>query len=299
MKLSILYRGPLGSCNYDCQYCPFAKHVSPKSELLADRDGLVRFVEWVESASDHELYIMITPWGEALVRRWYRDAMKKLSGLPQVRRIAIQTNLSCGLDWIREVDRRAFALWTTFHPGETEYHKFLEKALALHEMGIRFCVGIVGTKAHREVAEQLRRELPRTVYLWVNAYKSEGSNYYDAEDIAAFRRADAWFDLNNVRYASQGRACRAGETSFTVDGTGDVRRCHFVGNVLGNLYRDPLESMLAPRVCPNQTCGCYIGYVNLEHLQLENIYGDGMLERIPKAQQSLAPLNSCARLELR
>ena len=26
MNLSILYRGPLSSCNYGCEYCPFAKH---------------------------------------------------------------------------------------------------------------------------------------------------------------------------------------------------------------------------------------------------------------------------------
>ncbi|MEN8446791.1 MAG: radical SAM protein, partial [Cyanobacteria bacterium J06555_13] len=25
MNLSILYRGPLLSCNYGCEYCPFAK----------------------------------------------------------------------------------------------------------------------------------------------------------------------------------------------------------------------------------------------------------------------------------
>ena len=25
MNLSILYRGPLSSCNYACGYCPFAK----------------------------------------------------------------------------------------------------------------------------------------------------------------------------------------------------------------------------------------------------------------------------------
>ena len=35
--LSILYRGPLRSCNYACGYCPFAKQEAEPSVLAADR----------------------------------------------------------------------------------------------------------------------------------------------------------------------------------------------------------------------------------------------------------------------
>jgi len=64
-------------------------------------------------ASDRRAF---TPWGEALVRRWYRDAMTRLSHLPQIVRVAAQTNLSCGLDWIENCDLAKLALWTTFIP---------------------------------------------------------------------------------------------------------------------------------------------------------------------------------------
>ena len=40
MKLSILYRGPLSSCNYGCEYCPFAKHTETQAEHDADRAAL-------------------------------------------------------------------------------------------------------------------------------------------------------------------------------------------------------------------------------------------------------------------
>jgi hypothetical protein len=40
MKLSILYRGPLSSCNYGCDYCPFAKRVETSAEREADRRAL-------------------------------------------------------------------------------------------------------------------------------------------------------------------------------------------------------------------------------------------------------------------
>jgi len=37
MKVSILYRGPLSSCNYGGAYCPFAKHTETDDEHAADR----------------------------------------------------------------------------------------------------------------------------------------------------------------------------------------------------------------------------------------------------------------------
>ena len=48
MNLSILYRGPLSSCNYACAYCPFAKRTETAAELAHDRDlpGAVRRVGW-------------------------------------------------------------------------------------------------------------------------------------------------------------------------------------------------------------------------------------------------------------
>src|SRR5205085_1024801 len=47
LNLSILYRGPLSSCNYGCAYCPFAKHAETAEELAADRRALERFTGWV------------------------------------------------------------------------------------------------------------------------------------------------------------------------------------------------------------------------------------------------------------
>ena len=42
MKLSILYRGPLSSCNYACDYCPFAKRKESYAQLEVDRRALER-----------------------------------------------------------------------------------------------------------------------------------------------------------------------------------------------------------------------------------------------------------------
>lgn len=280
-NLYILYRGPLGSCNYDCNYCPFAKHRSDAAELELDQTGLRRFTQWVERSDAHQHSILFTPWGEALVRPWYPEAMVGLSHAPHVQRVAIQTNLSASIDWVAEADLAALALWTTYHPSQVSLSRFLARCEQLLTEGVRFSVGIVGTLENADAARELRDALPRNVYVWVNAYKSEGPGYYNEDHRALFEAIDPLFPINAVRHPSEGLACQAGESSFTVDGHGDVRRCHFIAAPLGNLYRDSLDSMLMPRACTNATCGCHIGYVHLERLKLRSRFGRGLMERIP------------------
>jgi MoaA/NifB/PqqE/SkfB family radical SAM enzyme len=280
MKLSILYRGPLSSCNYACGYCPFAKRTETAAELAHDRACLERFVGWVGGRSADTIGVLFTPWGEALVRRWYQDALAALTGMPQVCKAAIQTNLSCRLDWLDACDRTRLALWCTYHPGETTRDRFLARCRELHARGVRFSVGVVGLKEHFAEIAALRRELPTDVYLWINAYKRDPA-YYTGEMIEQLTRIDPLFPVNNQHHRSRGEACRAGATVVSVDGDGTVRRCHFIREPIGNLYAPDFERCLVERPCSNDTCGCHIGHVHLDRLQLYNTFGDGVLERVP------------------
>jgi MoaA/NifB/PqqE/SkfB family radical SAM enzyme len=280
MNLSILYRGPLSSCNYECGYCPFAKRTETAAELAHDRVCLARFVGWVGGRSADAIGVLFTPWGEALVRRWYQDALASLTRMPQVRRAVIQTNLSCKLDWLDDCDRTRLALWCTFHPTETTREHFLAKCRELHVCGIRFSVGVVGLKEHLTEIADLRRELPADVYLWVNAYKRQ-SDYYTGEMVEELTRIDPLFPINNQCHRSRGEPCRAGATVISVDGDGTVRRCHFIREPIGNLYAPDFERCLVERPCINDTCGCHIGYVHLDRLGLYKTFGDGVLERVP------------------
>jgi hypothetical protein len=94
---------------------------------------------------------------------------------------------------------------------------------------------------------------------------------------------DPLFGLNTVAHESLGQRCFAGERAVAVDGEGTLRRCHFVADPIGNLYRDDFRDALKPRPCPNATCGCHIGYVHLERLRLDRTFEGGLLERIPSA----------------
>ena len=277
--INILYRGPLESCNYDCTYCPFAKKKNTREELRYDKACLDKFVQWV-SQQQHHIGILFTPWGEALIRSYYQSAMIELSQMKQVKKVAIQTNLSSSLRWLKKGDKNKIALWTTFHPTEISVAQFLEKCQQLLALKVNFSVGIVGKKEHFDFAQQLRTALPKTTYVWINAYKRV-PNYYTPEELVFLNRIDPLFDVNNTIYNTQGKACFAGETSLSIDGEGNINRCHFIKDALGNIYQHDLKDLLKPRPCSTKQCRCYIGYFNLKELQLQEVYGERILERIP------------------
>src|SRR4029077_6871789 len=139
-------------------------------EHAADRRALERFLDWIEARHEDRLAVFFTPWGEALIRKRYQQALVRLTRLPQVTKAAIQTNLSCRLDWVEACDKRKLGLWATFHPTEVARARFLARCGELDRRGVRFSVGVVGLKEHAAEVEALRRELPPHIYLWINAY---------------------------------------------------------------------------------------------------------------------------------
>ena len=279
MNLSLLYRGPLASCNYDCPYCPFAKRRDTRDQLAEDRQALRRFADWgVANPDAHRLSVLFTPWGEGLSRSWYRDAIVELSGLSHVERVAIQTNLAARLDWLSDVDTSRAALWATYHPGQVSRRRFLAQCAVVDGYRVRYSVGVVGLPEHLVEARALRQALPPEVYLWVNA--AEGHRY-DARAEADWTAIDPHFGYSVRPHASFGQPCRTGESVLSVLGDGTVRRCHFVPTPLGNLYDGSYRAALRPRACENAFCDCHIGYVHLSTLPLDRVFAGGVLERIP------------------
>ncbi len=288
MDLTILYRGPLASCDYDCPYCPFAKRRDSREQLRADRAALERFTAWAAAQTGDRISVLFTPWGEGLVRSWYRRALVELARLPHIRRVAIQTNLSGRTQWLAaagSAGREKIALWCTYHPGQTPYERFLGRCGELASLEIRHSVGVVGLDTHLDEARQLRAALPEEVYLWVNA--AEGHTYTD-EEADRWTAIDPLFPYSRHPHPSAGLPCRTGESVISVDGDGTVRRCHFVRAELGNLYDGSYRAALGPRACPLAVCDCHIGYVHLETLPLYDVFAGGVLERIPAQPPSPA-----------
>jgi MoaA/NifB/PqqE/SkfB family radical SAM enzyme len=126
---------------------------------------------------------------------------------------------------------------------------------------------------------EMRRRLPSDVYLWLNAQQPRRRPYSD-DEIARFSEIDPMFRKTFQREPSRDRSCRAGETSFTVDGNGDMRRCHFVDEVIGNVFASDWRSALEQRKCPRQFCNCFLGKAQLLAADLTSYFGDQLLERI-------------------
>ena len=280
MGLSILYRGPLSSCNYGCEYCPFAKHHETREEHEHDEAQLKRFVGWAIAQKKLRLSILFTPWGEALIRERYQNALVQLTTCDTIEKAAIQTNLSCALEWVERCDKTKLALWATFHPTETTRGRFLTKCDELVRRGVRFSVGVVGLREHFNEIVSLRRELAPDVYLWINAYKRV-EDYYSADEIALLTSIDPMFPVNNQYHSSLGKACRAGSSVISVDGEGTIRRCHFISTAVSNIYDETFKDALVESPCSNATCGCHIGYVHMNELGLYEKFAGGILERIP------------------
>lgn len=283
--LSLLYRGTLASCNYACGYCPFAKKRDSRAALARDAREVARFANWV-AAQKRDISVLFTPWGEALVRRHYRTAMQALAALPHVRQVALQTNLSGPLGWLDDMPgREKIGLWCTYHPGQTTLARFLERCARLDAMGVRYSVGVVAMHEHLDAIRALRTALPVHVYLWLNAYDRRGPGYYSEADLAELDAIDPWFAHNRRPSPSRGKPCLAGELALSVDGDGELARCHFVPQRLGNLYADDLADVLQERPCPRFKCDCYIGYAQRKDLPFQAEFGEGVLARIVDAGQ--------------
>jgi MoaA/NifB/PqqE/SkfB family radical SAM enzyme len=289
MTLLVLFRSRLEWCNYACGYCPWNAEVRkvPAEVFRADEARVRRVVARVAELPK-AVEFFITPKAEYLVLPYWREAVGRLLALPQVRRVTVQTNLSFDLrDFLDEVDAAKLALWTTFHPTEVSAEGVEDlhaKWRLLQERGIPFSVGIVGTRENLPHLLPLRRRLDRGVYLWVNAYQRE-RDYYTAGELDAIRAVDPYFDLNNQDFPSRGRPCTAGQRAVYLDDEGDLRRCFFVGDVLGNLFRDGWRRLEAPLACPRAGCHCYVGHMHTVDLDFRSVYGTDLAVRIPREWQ--------------
>lgn len=280
MNLSVLYRGPLSSCNYGCHYCPFSKRTETETQLERDRKSIAKFVARLSSLPHHEWKVLLTPWGEALVRHWYRQGVTRLTHVPHVMSVAIQTNLSCGLGWLAGCRTERLSLWATFHPTETTVGAFVRKVQQARDRGVRVSAGVVGVPEFLDEILKLRRSLPEEVYLWINAQQPRPRPYTSAQ-VALLTSIDPQFPVTLHRQKSRGKPCRAGELSFTVDGRGNMRRCHFVDEVIGDFHAADWEQALQPRQCPNRFCDCFLGKAQLLNDALLPFFGTTLLERLP------------------
>jgi hypothetical protein len=248
--------------------------------MCADRDGLVRLIRWVSAETSVVFSVFVTPLGESLILPQYRQAFVDMSHLPNVEKLVAQTNLSMPLDWLQSANTARIALWCTYHPSQVSRQTFLDQCQQLAALKIRYSVGMVGVKDNFNEIVAMRSQMPPNVYLWINSERRI-ENYYTDDDIRLLASVDPLFTGNVSDHLSRGKLCRAGDTVIAVDHIGNIQRCSFVPQIFGNIDDPNWRSVLQLRPCPNEVCNCYIGYVHICELNMDAVFGDGILERIP------------------
>ena len=288
-RITVLYRGDISSCNYHCSYCSFKNHRIIKADFHSDKADLENFITWIKKNDDVIFSVFFTPKGEILslpekhfkynYDNYYIKGITELSGLSNIEKIVTQTNLSCGLDWLEQTRCEKLAFWCTYHPEQADLDEFLRKVNFLSTKSISLSAGIVGIKENFEIIKLLKARLPANVYLWVNAYKHK--NYYSPEDIEFLIKIDKYFEINNSCHISSGKKCISGYSAFSIRNNGNIYRCHFDDEIIGDIKTSNIKSLMNEQTCKKNNCGCYIGYIFLERLGLDKIYGKGLLERNP------------------
>ncbi len=283
MIYTLYYRNYLKSCNYSCRYCPFSKKKANEVKIEKDKKYLSLFLNYIKN-SDEQFRIFFAPRGEALLFSHYKEAIQSLTEPNNVVEVVIQTNLSCDLDWIEDVDLNKLVLWTTYHPNEVDAEKFFIQTQRLCSLKVSFSVGCVGVKGNFAKIEEMNSMLnglgKDKPYMWINAYK-DVKDYYRNEDVEFLKRFDPLFEINLNDYISRKKSCRAGETAFMIEYNGNIYRCWQYKKKLGNLYKDALGLISSNEACNKNICGCYIGYSHIKSLALEKVYRKSLLGRIP------------------
>ena len=287
IQKSFTYRGSLKSCNYACNYCPFAKHTSSQEQQKKDEKSWWQFCKQVQNMEEDRISILIAPYGEALIHAYYTEGMASLSKLKQVGKIGCQTNLSIEVgEWIKQLetynaDFDKITLWCTYHPSMVDITTFVEKIIQLSSK-INLSVGVVGDPEQIVLIQKLRECLPLHIYLWIN--KMDGlRRKYTQEEINIFQKIDPMFALE-LTNKTKAPVCEGGKQHFFVNANGSMQPCNRNRTVLGNLYEQDENIYRTEQafVCQSKKCDCYLAYAHHMDVKLLHFFGNQKLQRVPQ-----------------
>ena len=280
---SIYYRGSLEHCNYTCSYCPFGRK-SVSADTTEDQEALDRFISRIGGWKYGSLRILIIPYGEAMIHRYYREGIMRLAAMPHVIGVSCQTNLSFSVSRfldeaeVEQADVSKFRFWASYHPEMVGVGEFASKVEMLRAAGIGVCAGAVGDPSAKEQIRKLRQLLDPSVYLFVNAMQGLRKPLSE-EDIRFFGEIDNLFDYDRRNAKACLDGCVGGRETLFIDRKGDMYACPRSRVKIGNFYQG--DGAVVPLSCERKVCDCYIAFSNLNNHPLHRIMGEGAFWRIP------------------
>ncbi len=286
---TLLYRGSLKSCNYQCSYCPFSKHARSERELVKDsvqwRDFIHRLEERAEELRVRAL--MVTPYGEALIHPWYWEGLAAVSAKDAIDAVGAQTNLSFSVEEALKLYRfskgvlEKLHLWATFHPEMTSVEAFAEKVRLLWKEGVILCVGAVGVPGQIGLLKQLRNALPKEIYLWIN--RMDGlQRAYTEEEIEGFLELDPYFLRELSPPVARVEQC---QNRLFVEGNGRLHTCNISRNRKESW--EEIQTEWPEPMCGRKLCSCYLAYGGREDLLNQALFGPYPLFRVPRRAKAV------------
>ena len=287
----IYYRGYSKLCNYKCSYCPFRKKSDNINrlnrneiikELELDKKYLNNFVNFIKNYNfNNQISILFTPYGEALNNQYYYDAIIRLSKIESVENICCQTNLSFNIEnFLNYIEDNKgiiekISLWASFHSEMISISDFTDNVKKISEK-INISVGTVGYKDNRKNIENLRKYLPKHIYLWIN--KIEGK--YDDVD---FSYIDPFYNIEQKNLKCDINKCSTIAESIFIKEDGKIFSCNKNKTLIGNIYKNSFYEIDNIK---KTKCDCYLSYSNrkdIKQLQFLNLQSRLLNFKRPKA----------------
>lgn len=247
-------------------------------QMERDKEALWKFIPQIKKESTKHA-VQIVPYGEALIHEYYWHAMAELSQIELLEYIGCQTNFSFPVAKMLRIyeechgKKEKLRLWCTFHPSMTTVERFVEQCRKLQETGVAFSVGMVGNPAEIPKLLELRRQLPDSIYVWVNKMDGRKENY-TAEELEIFKKVDPYFTLQIKHRKADLQKCRR-SVFYEADGSKYFCNLHAAskGKATGN-------------GCGRKECNCYLAYSNrtdIEELLFFQPYPAFRIPVYPKA----------------
>ena len=248
------------------RYCPFAKQHETRGRA-ARRPRGARRASSAGSAQrpDGTLSVLFTPWGEALIRRWYQQALVAAEP-PAARRQGRDPDepvLPARLG--RDCDRRqARPVVHLSSRADDRGQRSSANAASWTQRGVRFSVGVVGLHEHIDEIEALRAELPTRRLPVDQRLQGRARLLPPQQSGRGWQRVDPLFpdQQYTARFAEPSLPRRA-RRGLGGRRRHNLRRCHFV-----DADRQPLRGGLAdgarpahpartrPAAATSATCCC-------------------------------------------
>lgn len=219
-----------------------------------DKEALREFIAQMKQERTKHA-VQIVPYGEALVHEYYWRALAELSRIEMEEYTGCQTNLSFPVEKMLGIyekyqgKKEKLRLWCTFHPSMTTIEKFMEQCRKLELEGITFCVGMVGDPREIPTLIELRRQLPESVYIWVNKMDGRKGNY-TLEEVKIFQKIDPYFFLQMEHRRAELKKCRQ---SVFYEADGSRYFCNLHAASKGKTQENS---------CGRDECNCYLAYCN-------------------------------------